>query len=145
MTSFFGKYRDVGLLVLRIGLGGMYIFHGAPKISGGPEFWAKLGGAMGNLGIDFFPAFWGFIAALSEFGGGLCLIFGFLFGPATFLMAVTMAVAALHHFSRGDGLSGASHAIENGIVLFSLIFIGPGRYSLDKKLSSKAASAPDEK
>ncbi|RZK26274.1 MAG: DoxX family protein, partial [Flavobacterium sp.] len=28
---------------------------------------------------------------------------------------------------------GASHAIELGIVFFSLIFIGPGKYSVDKK------------
>ncbi|MGE5693286.1 MAG: DoxX family protein [Candidatus Zixiibacteriota bacterium] len=132
------KYRDMGLLILRIGFGGMYLFHGWPKLSAGPERWTKLGGAMGNLGIDFFPAFWGFMAAAAEFFGGLCLIFGLLFGWAALLMAATMAVAAVNHFSRGDGLSGASHAIENGIVLFSLLFIGPGKYSLAARLSRKA-------
>jgi putative oxidoreductase len=40
------------------------------------------------------------------------------------------------HLSKGDGLSVASHAIENGIVFFSLIFIGPGRLSLDEKFKS---------
>lgn len=134
LTSL-SKYRDFGLLMLRIGLGGMYLFHGWPKISGGPERWAKLGGAMGNLGIDFAPSFWGFMAAFAEFFGGLMLIFGFFFHPAAALMATTMAVAAISHFSRGDGLGGASHAIENGIVLASLFFIGPGKYSLDAKLS----------
>jgi putative oxidoreductase len=73
------------------------------------------------------------MAALSEFGGGLCLIFGFLFGPAAFLMACTMAVATVHHFRAGDGLSGASHALENGILFLALVFIGPGRYGLDAK------------
>ncbi len=133
ILTFLQRYRDLGLLILRVGIGGMFISHGWPKISGGPELWTKLGGAMANLGIDFFPTFWGFMAALSEFGGGLCLIFGFLFGPAAFLMAATMAVAAVHHFSAGDGLSGASHALENGILFLALVFIGPGRYGLDAK------------
>jgi len=138
VLSVLNKYRDTGLLILRIGFGGMYLFHGWPKISGGPERWTKLGGAMGNLGIDIFPTFWGFLAAFSEFFGGLCLIFGLFFGWAALLMAATMAVAAVNHFSRGDGLSGASHAIENGIVLFCLIFIGPGKYSLAALLGRKA-------
>ncbi|MCI0406348.1 MAG: DoxX family protein [candidate division Zixibacteria bacterium] len=124
------NYRDTGLLILRIGFGGMYLWHGWPKLSGGPERWTRLGGAMGNFSIDFFPTFWGFMAAVTEFFGGLCLIFGVFFGWAALLMVLTMAVAAVNHFSRGDGLSGASHAIENGIVLFGLIFIGPGKYSL---------------
>jgi len=135
------KYRDTGLLILRIGFGGMYLFHGWPKISGGPERWTKVGGAMGNFGIDFLPAFWGFLAAASEFFGGLCLIFGLFFGWAALFMAATMAVAAVSHFSRGDGLSGASHAIENGIVLFILVFIGPGKYTLSALFGRKQAES----
>jgi putative oxidoreductase len=131
------KYRDTGLLILRIGFGGMYLWHGWPKLSGGPERWTKLGGAMGNFGIDFFPAFWGFLAACAEFFGGLCLIFGVFFGWAGLLMAATMLVAATSHFSRGEGLRGAAHAVENGIVLISLVFIGPGKYSLAGLFSRK--------
>jgi len=138
MTGRLQNFRDTGLLILRIGLGGMYLWHGWPKLSAGPERWTKLGGAMGNLGIDFFPAFWGFMAAAAEFFGGLCLIFGLFFGWAALLMAATMVVAAVNHFSRGDGLSGASHAIENGIVLFSLLFIGPGKYSVAARFTRKA-------
>ena len=44
-----------------------------------------------------------------------------------------MIVAALVHFSKGDGVNGASHAIELAIVFFGLIFIGPGKYSVDKR------------
>ena len=45
-----------------------------------------------------------------------------------------MLVAAVSHLSRGDGLSGASHAIELGIVFLSLIVIGAGKYSVDEQL-----------
>jgi putative oxidoreductase len=132
LTSL-GKYRDVGLLILRIGIGGMYLYHGFPKISGGPEKWEKLGMAMKYVGIEFAPVFWGFMAAFSEFFGGICIMLGLFFRPAGILLTITMVIAASMHLGRGDGLKVASHAIENGIVFLSLIFIGPGKYSIDKK------------
>ncbi len=135
ILTYLNKYQDAGLLILRIGLGIMYIFHGAPKMFGGPEKWGKLGTAMGTFGIDFLSVFWGFMAAFSEFFGGILLISGLFFRPACILLTITMIVAAGFHIGRGDGLLGASHAIENGIVLLSLILIGPGKISLDKRLS----------
>jgi len=50
------------------------------------------------------------------------------------LLTINMIVATSMHLNRGDGLGGASHAIEDGIVFLSLILIGPGKYSLDEKL-----------
>ena len=126
---------DLGLLALRVGVGLMFMAcHGGPKLFGGPETWAKVGQAMGSVGLHAFPAAWGLLAAAAEFFGGLCLILGLLTRPAALFMAVTMVVAATMHLSRGDGLSGASHAIEAGIVFFSLVLIGAGRYSLDHRL-----------
>ena len=49
-------------------------------------------------------------------------------------MLLTMTVAAAMHLGKGDGLKGASHAIEAGVVFLSLILIGPGTYSIDEKL-----------
>ena len=43
-----------------------------------------------------------------------------------------MGVAASMHLGKGEGLLAASHAIELGILFFSLLFIGPGRYSVDR-------------
>jgi putative oxidoreductase len=43
-----------------------------------------------------------------------------------------MGVAANMHLGKGEGILAASHAIELGILFFSLLFIGPGRYSVDK-------------
>ncbi|MBI3088314.1 MAG: DoxX family protein [Candidatus Omnitrophica bacterium] len=140
LLRFLDRYRDVGLLILRVGLGAMFLFHGWPKVSGGPERWAQVGGAVANVGITFAPAFWGFLAALSEFGGGLCLIAGFCTRLAALFMAGTMTVAATMHLCRGDGLAVASHAIEAGIVFLSLILIGPGRYSLDEGINWRKGS-----
>jgi len=133
MLKFFKTYPDLGLLILRVGIGAMFMVHGYPKISGGPEKWTQLGSVMGMFGIKMVPQFWGFLASLAEFGGGFCLILGVLFRPACFLMLGAMAVAASMHLGQGDGLSVASHAIEAGIVFLSLLVIGPGKYALGKK------------
>ncbi len=115
----------------------MFIFHGAPKMFGGPEKWEKLGMAMKFVGIEFIPVFWGFMAGFSEFIGGVCIIFGLFFRPACMLLVITMTVAATMHLEKGDGLKGASHAIESGVLFLSLILIGPGRYSIDEKLKPR--------
>lgn len=130
------KYRDLGLLILRIGIGVMFILHGFPKLAGGPEKWHDLGLAMGNLGIHFFPTFWGFMAAISETIGGGLLILGLLFRPAVILLALTMTVAACTKIESNKSwtknLMSAAHPIEMAIVFYSLILIGPGRFSIDR-------------
>lgn len=133
MLKFFKTYPDLGLLILRVGIGAMFMVHGYPKITGGPDKWTQLGSVMGIFGIKMFPQFWGFLASLTEFGGGLCLILGVIFRPACFLMLGMMSVATSMHMGQGDGLSVASHAIEAGIVFLSLLVIGPGKYALGKK------------
>lgn len=95
--------------------------------------WQGLGAAMGNLGVTAVPVLWGFLAALSEFGGGICLVLGFAFRPACLIMMFTMIVATMHHLMGGDGLMTASHAIENGVMFLGLFLLGPGKYSVDKK------------
>lgn len=87
------EHRDKGILMLRIGIGVMFMCHGFPKLTGGPEVWTKLGGAMSAIGIHFAPAFMGFMAAASEFGGGLLLILGLLTRPACFFLLTTMVAA----------------------------------------------------
>lgn len=132
------RVKDVGLLLMRVGLGAMFVLvHGAPKLFGGPETWSKVGMAMGSLGISAFPVFWGFLAACAEFFGGLCLILGLFTRVAALFLAGNLAVATIMHLTGGDGIARASHAIEDGIVFLSLIFIGAGAYSLDRRLSAK--------
>ena len=125
------KYRDIGLLILRVGIGIMFMIHGMPKLTAGPEKWVMLGGTMKALGVDFAPMVWGFMAAFSEFAGGLLLALGFFTRPACFFLLATMIVAAAMHISKGDPFLKYSHAMEAGILFISLILIGPGKYSLD--------------
>ena|SRR5687768_13236897 len=128
------KYKDFGLLILRIGIGLMFILHGWPKLTGGPEKWEQLGSTMQLLGIDFFPVFWGFMAGFAEVVGGAMIMLGFFYRFACALLVITMVVATLRHYTAGDGFGGYSHALEAAILFFSLLFIGPGKYSLDKAI-----------
>ena len=130
---FLDKYRDIGLLILRVGIGIMFVFHGLPKLISGPETWTMLGGSMKALGVGFAPTVWGFMAAFSEFAGGILLALGFFTRTACFLLLATMIVATMMHIGKGDPFLKYSHAMESGILFFSLILIGPGKYSLDGK------------
>ena len=134
------RFLDLGLLIMRCGLGLMFVFHGWPKISGGAELWGTIGAAVSNVGIHFGFVFFGFMAACAEFFGGVFLIVGSFTRPFCVLLTITMAVASIMHLRQGDGVQVASHAIEMGVVFFSLIFIGPGSYtvsSLTGKLEKK--------
>ncbi len=128
------KFRDLGLLLLRVGIGGMFMAHGWPKLAGGERAWTKLGKSMVHVGIDFAPTFWGFMAAMGEFFGGLAFALGIGFTPAVLLLLSTMIVAATMHVRKGDGFVAASHAIEAGIVFASMLLVGPGKHTLADKL-----------
>jgi putative oxidoreductase len=129
------KHRDKGLLILRIGIGAAFMCHGFPKLTGGPDKWAGLGGALSALGLSFAPMLMGFMAAISEFGGGLLLALGLAARPAAFFLLMTMVVATAMHVSSGDTFMRYSHALEAGILFLGLVIMGPGKYSLDAKLS----------
>lgn len=130
--SRLNKYTSFGLLLMRLGLGAMMVVHGYPKLAGGPEKWTAIGSAMEHLGVVAYPVFWGFMAGAAETFGGILLILGLAFRPACILLLFTMIVAATKHLANGDSLGAASHAIELAFVFFGLLFVGPGKYSVDK-------------
>ena len=105
------RFQAEGLLVMRIGIGVMFMLYGFPKLTGGVAFWTQLGGTMSLLGINAFPAFWGFMSAMTEFFGGVLLILGFLLRPACAFLIINLLVALVMHFSpNGGGFEAASHA-----------------------------------
>ncbi|QCR21052.1 DoxX family protein [Pontibacter sp. SGAir0037] len=128
------RLRNMGLLLLRLGIGVMFVLHGWPKLEGGPERWAMLGENMQLLGIGFAPVFWGFMAGFAETVGGILLALGLFFRPTCALLLITMIVATTRHIVAGDGFGGYSHALEAAILFFSFLFIGPGKFSLDESI-----------
>lgn len=135
----YGRNKDVdlGIFLLRVGFGfSMLVFHGYGKLVGGPERWTEVGRLLQTLGIDFYPVFWGFMAAFAEFFCSAFIIAGIFFIPATFFLSVNMIVAILFHLylpeeSPSAGWQGASHAIEYLFAYVALMITGPGRYKIN--------------
>ena len=125
---------DLALLVLRVGIGISFVFvYGWAKITGGVGTWVDLGGNVAIFGITVWPAFWGFMAAITEFGGGILLILGLFFRPVLVLLLCVMTVAFASHLAAGEG---PWHATEMATVFVALFMLGPGRYSIDAYLDS---------
>lgn len=113
-------------------MGVAFIFHGWPKIQNAFS-WMPPGAPI--------PGFLQFLAAFSEFGGGIALVLGVLTRLNALGLVITMLVAALFHISKGDPFVGYGSSWEPAAVytVLSIMFllVGPGDYSLDKMLSKK--------
>ncbi|HSY54786.1 MAG TPA: DoxX family protein [Opitutaceae bacterium] len=130
--AFLDRYADCGLLIIRLGLGAMFlIYHGWPKLIGGPDEWRNVGRAVGYLGLRNGYTAWGFVAALAECGGGLCLMLGFAARPVALALAIEMGVATIWRYYPFHTTGIAAHPFELAIVFLGLCITGPGKLSLD--------------
>ncbi|MCW3462557.1 DoxX family protein [Chitinophaga nivalis] len=118
--------QTTATLVLRIGIGVLFIIFGIMKLAGGPATWAFLGGTLQTFGITVWPAFWGFLASLTELLGGIALVTGLLVRPAALALLMTMVVATAFKITSGAPFAEISYPLAMGIV--SLYFIiGEGK------------------
>ncbi|MBC8010846.1 MAG: DoxX family protein [Burkholderiales bacterium] len=128
--SYFDRWHDLGLLVLRTGVGAVFLFiHGIPKLTD-PSSWARIGRAVSYLGIDFAHQSWGLAAILAMTAGATCLILGFLQRPAALLLTITMLVAAIWRHYPFGGWNESAYPATMAIVCFALMILGPGKYAL---------------
>lgn len=126
--------EDLGIFILRIGFGIFFIIAGASKLFAGPATWKGVGMAgMGSIGINFIPAFWGFLAALIEFVGGIMLLLGLFVQLAAILMSLVMVFAVFSHVSAGDKFTVIMKPLFALTAFISLIFMGSGKYAVTKK------------
>ncbi len=132
--NFLDRHRELGLLIARLGFGLVFFwFHGYPKLSGGPDGWARTGAAVGNFGITDGHMWWGLAAALAESAGGLLFAAGLAFRPACLALLSVMVVATIEQFGRDNPLP--EHALKNAFIFAGMFFVGPGRFSFDAALS----------
>lgn len=128
---------ELGLLVLRLGVGLVFVTFGTLKFLAGEERFLWLGAQMANLGITFWPLLWGVAAAASEFFGGLSLVLGLGIRLACLFLAANMFVAITHHFAEGDPFQLWAFPVVCMTVLAALFITGAGRYSYDYQIDKK--------
>jgi putative oxidoreductase len=136
---------DVGLLILRIGLGLLFLFYGSQKmfgVFGGRGYSAQVESFIGNG----FPPLLAHLAILVEFLGGLALLLGFFTPAAALGLACVMAVATFQHmrqpdawnllFTSGKGADSSRffYTFSLFVACLSLLVMGAGKISLDGKL-----------
>jgi putative oxidoreductase len=131
-VRFLDSLRPVGLLVLRIALGIIFLYHGYPKLAhlrGGAE--------MQSFFVEHgLPGYFVHVAGVIEtFGGGLLLL-GLFTRGAALLLAIEMSVAIWKvHILHGYL---AVHDYEFPLALatacFALATVGAGAFSVDQFL-----------
>lgn len=125
------------ILILRLGLGAIFMAHGLQKTFGffnGPGI---AGFTQMLSGLGFMPAvFWAYLAAYVELAGGLCLILGIWVRMSAALLLILITVATLKvHLSKGFFLSGGGFEYNLVIicVCIALLILGAGNFSVIKK------------
>jgi putative oxidoreductase len=129
------RLHDIALLLLRIGVGIIFIHAGWGKVTGieGTQ------GFFGNIGIPA-PALMAWVVALVEFIGGIMLLVGVKIRIPAILLAITMLVAILTTKLSGDD---PFRAMRLDLILMlasvALALTGAGRLAAIREGESKAA------
>lgn len=137
--------RDLGILILRLTMGGFLAGHGAQKLFGlfggyGPD---ATGQFMESMGLQPGKQ-WAVMAGLGEFGGGVLTGLGFLHpvGPVTSLAPMIVAWGRAHWGKPIWVTSGGAELPATNIAIaLALACIGPGRFSLDRVFGIRAHPA----
>ncbi len=130
--QFLAKYRETGLLIMRLALGVLFIVLTGPVLLAGPSRWTSFGSGIRNLGLHTHFQFWGFLGALIGCLGGALMIFGLFFRPGLLLVLLLTFIHLLGVWHGGAALRENFVAVELFLILIGLLFVGPGKYSVDK-------------
>ena len=127
VDSFFYRYSDEALSLLRIVAALMFVLHGTSKLLGFPPFPMEQ--------PAMFSLLW--VGGMMEIIGGALLLVGLFSRPVAFLLSGEMAVAYwMFHAPKSTFPSenGGEAAILYCFVFLLIAAAGPGAWSLDAKL-----------
>ncbi|HZH61409.1 MAG TPA: DoxX family protein [Metabacillus sp.] len=126
---------DIGLLMIRLVIGVLFIGHGAQKLFGwfGGYGLKGTGGWFESIGMK--PGVtMALFAGLAELFGGVLFALGFLTPLAGIMIAATMIMAIVKVHGQ-NGLWATSNGYEYNLTLLvvaiGIALIGAGQYSLD--------------
>lgn len=127
-----------GLVWLRVLMGIGIATHGYSKIFGGEKFGEgvkKLASFVESLGLPL-PFLLAWLAAISEFLGGILVVIGFLTRVSALFIFITMSVAAFVAHAN-DPFSKKELALAYWTIAGTLVLTGAGVFSLDNIICKK--------
>jgi len=131
---------DYAALVLRIGLGAMFLAHGLLKL-----LVFTLPGTAGFFEQVGFPGWAAYIVTFAEIGGGLLLITGFAVRAVSIALIPVLLGATLVHFGSGWVFSNPNGGWEYPafltLVAVVQVLLGPGAYALQGRSRPELAAA----
>jgi len=122
--------------LLRVSIGVLFLAHGLRLFfkyrEGDMLDWMHFGGEiMGPLGVESFHTFFGFMGVAVLIGGGACLILGFMFHPAVFLLVAAMGIATAHYVALDKGFQIWSYPASMIALLLFFACVGRGPATVD--------------
>ncbi len=141
---------DLGLFLLRLLPGIVFVFHGSQKLFSlfGGKGLGAMAGFLEQKGVPA-PMLAATLAGLAEFLGGLALLTGFATRILSIPLIFNMAVACLlvHRSAFDAGKGGMEYPLTLGFVVLGIAILGPGRWTVPNALRpsrSEIRSAPDQ-
>ncbi len=128
-------YINFGILVLRLGLGMSMAYHGYLKFLSGAAGLYKVGAMLGALGLPGYFEFFGAMAAICEFLGGILVVFGLFTRLGAFLLAGVLFTATILHLDAV--FFSWDYPSQMAFAALAIFFMGGGRYSIDHSLFGK--------
>ena len=143
MFSWLDRFQPFGALVMRLVLGAIFVAHGYGKIIPRGALY-NFTHYVAHLGM---PPWLGYVAAFTEFFGGILLILGLVTRVAAFAGTIDMAVAIVKvHLHGGLTGHGGQPGFEFPLALFALalmlVFTGAGTLALDDLFGRGAVKQP---
>ncbi len=133
------RLKPLGLLLLRVALGVIFIYHGYPKLFGHTR------DAMQTFIHMGLPGYFVYIAGVIEFFGGCMLIAGLFTRIAGLLLAGEMAVGlwTVHKIiSNPMAVANYELPLMLAVATFALATVGAGLISFDQALFRGGRSSP---
>jgi putative oxidoreductase len=126
-VRYLDRLQPLALFIMRLVLGAIMLVHGYHKIFGGMHHFVQ---TVTGLGM---PAWLAYVAAVTEFFGGMLILLGLFTRCAAFAICIDLSVAiAKVHFHNGlTGNGGYEFPLAVAALAFALIFFGAGPIALD--------------
>lgn len=126
-----GTMADVGILLIRVFVGGCLAAHGFDKFFGEHDV---SGFAKGLESMGFpLPTVSAYLSAGTELIAGILIAIGLFTRLASIPMVINMLVAALAVHAKGGYFlpKGLEYALNLAMTFAGIGLIGPGRFSVD--------------